>query len=69
MLIFKKKKTQFFLNFFDQKFLPVNPIERPKLRKKRKRNSSFSVERIPKRKRKSINLNPHHAQLETDISK
>ena len=40
-----------------------NPIERPKLTKKRKRNSSFGVERIPKRNRKSLTLNPHHAQL------
>ena len=40
-----------------------NPIERPKLRNKRKRNDSFGVERIPKRMRKSLTLNPHHAQL------
>ena len=40
-----------------------NEIERPNLIKKRKRNSSSGVERIPKRQRKSLTLNPHHAQL------
>ena len=41
-----------------------NEIERPSLIKKRKRNSSFGVECIPKRNRKSLTLNPHHAQLQ-----
>ena len=40
-----------------------NEIERPNLIKKRKRNSSSGVERIPTRQRKSFTLNPHHAQL------
>ena len=40
-----------------------NAIERPSLIKKRKRNSSLGVERVPKRLRKSLALNPHHAQL------
>ena len=39
-----------------------NPIERPNLTHKRRRNSSFGVERIPKRRRKSLYLNPHHVQ-------
>ena len=39
------------------------PIERPKLTKKRKRNSSLGVRKISKRKRKSLSLNPHHSQL------
>ena len=41
-----------------------NEIERPSLIKKRKRNNSFGVERIPKRNRKSLTLNPHHVQLD-----
>ena len=41
-----------------------NEIERPSLIRKRKRNSSLGVERIPKRHRKSLTLNPHHAQLD-----
>ena len=41
-----------------------NAIERPSLIKKRKRNSSFGIERVAKRHRKSLALNPHHAQLE-----
>ena len=40
-----------------------NEIERPNLIKKRKRNSSSGVERIPTRQRKSLTLNPHHNQL------
>ena len=41
-----------------------NVIERPSLIRKRKRNSSLGVERIPKRNRKSLTLNPHHSQLD-----
>ena len=41
-----------------------NEIERPTLIKKRKRNNSLGVERIPKRQRKSLSLNPHHTQLQ-----
>ena len=41
-----------------------NEIERPSLIKKRKRNNSFGVQRIPKRNRKSLTLNPHHVQLD-----
>ena len=37
----------------------VCEIERPSLIKKSKRNNSLGVERIPKRQRKSLTLNPH----------
>ena len=44
-----------------------NEIERPTLIKKRKRNNSLGVERIPKRQRKSLSLNPHHTQLQWEL--
>ena len=40
-----------------------NLIERPQLNRKRKRNSSFGVRKLSKRKRKSLSLNPHHSEL------
>ena len=40
-----------------------NPIDRPKLTRKRKRNSNLGTERVPRAQRKPLVLNPHRAQL------
>ena len=41
-----------------------NPIDRPNLTRKRRRNSSHGTERVPRPQKKPLVLNPHHAQLE-----
>ena len=41
-----------------------NPIDRPNLTRKRRRNSSHGTERVPRAQKKPLVLNPHHAQLE-----
>ena len=41
-----------------------NPIERPKLTRKRRRNSSHGTQRVSPAQKKPLVLNPHHAQLE-----
>ena len=44
--------------------LPGNPIDPPKLTRKRRRNSSLWTELVPLAQKKPLVLNPHHAQLE-----
>ena len=39
-----------------------NPIDRPKLTRKRRRNSSHGSERVPRAHKKPLVLNPHHTQ-------
>ena len=41
-----------------------NPIEHPKLTRKRRRNSSHGTQRVSPAQKKPLVLNPHHAQLE-----
>ena len=41
-----------------------NPIDRPKLTRKRRRNSSHETQRVSRAQKKPLVLNPHHAQLE-----
>ena len=42
----------------------ANLIDRPKLTRKERRNSSLGTERVPRAQKKPLVLNPHHAQLE-----
>ena len=41
-----------------------NSIDRPKLKRKRRRNNSHTTQRVPHAQKKPLVLNPYHAQLQ-----